>query len=199
MPQHFFAFACINPQLNSLFKQATFIHNTSFINVQSFFHCFKSSNIPWDSSILSISYLMHNTTLILYFRKVTATVSLISVGPSTQIINTSFTQRGFRSFITDTNCQYFFLSMINAQNDVNYKLTDNTIARDRILQDILAVRNHDYSNMETTISEQEPPWLACLQLIRNWANVKPRATLRGISRLYICEISYILHNCQLVS
>ena len=88
---------------------------------------------------------MHNTTLILYFRKVTATVSLISVGPSTQIINTSFTQRGFRSF------------HVNAQNDVNYKLTDNTIARDRILQDILAVRNHDYSNMETTISEQEPP------------------------------------------
>lgn len=42
-------------------------------------------------------------------------------------------------------------------------------------------------------------WLAWLILIRNRTNVKPRAALRGISRLYICEISYILHNCQSVS
>ena len=42
-------------------------------------------------------------------------------------------------------------------------------------------------------------WLAWLILIRNRTNVKPRAALRGISRLYICEISCILHNCKSVS
>ena len=33
----------------------------------------------------------------------------------------------------------------------------------------------------------------------NRTNVKPRAALRGISRLYICEISCILHDCQSIS
>ena len=42
-------------------------------------------------------------------------------------------------------------------------------------------------------------WLAWLQFIRNWTNVKPRAALRGASRLYISEISCIMHNCQSVS
>ena len=42
-------------------------------------------------------------------------------------------------------------------------------------------------------------WLAWLILIRNRTNVKPRAALRGINRLYICEISCILYNCQSVS
>lgn len=42
-------------------------------------------------------------------------------------------------------------------------------------------------------------WLAWLKPIRNRTNVKPIAVLWGISRLYICEISCILHNCQSVS
>ena len=50
---------------------------------------------------------------------------------------------------------------------------------------ILALRNHDSGVVETTI--------------RNRANVKPRAALRGVSRLYIGEISCILHTCQSVS
>ena len=41
--------------------------------------------------------------------------------------------------------------------------------------------------------------LAWLPLIRNRANVKPRTSLRGVSRIYIGEISCILYTCQLVS
>ena len=41
-------------------------------------------------------------------------------------------------------------------------------------------------------------WLAWLKPIRNRTNIKSRAALRGIRRLYICEISCILHNCQSV-
>ena len=42
-------------------------------------------------------------------------------------------------------------------------------------------------------------WLAWLPFIRNRANVKPRAALQGVSRIYIGEISCILNNCQSVS
>ena len=42
-------------------------------------------------------------------------------------------------------------------------------------------------------------WLAWLPFIRNRANVKPRAALRGVSRLYFGEVSCILDTCQSVS
>ena len=54
--------------------------------------------------------------------------------------------------------------------------------------------------METYIPDTETAfdWLNYHSLeIR--ANVKPIAALRGVSRLYIGEISCILNNCQSVS
>jgi hypothetical protein len=67
------------------------------------------------------------------------------------------------------------------------------------LMDILVSRNPDSGNMETGIPDRKPPLIGLINTHKESKNVKPRAALRGISRLYICEISCILYNCQSIS
>lgn len=64
---------------------------------------------------------------------------------------------------------------------------------------ILDVRNHDSGNMETGIPEWEPPLIGLYTIDKKLSKCQARAALRGVSRLYICEIFCILHNCQSVS
>ena len=65
------------------------------------------------------------------------------------------------------------------------RITGNEFAV--ICLNILAVKNHDSGNMETGIPERKPPLIGLINTHKE-SNVKPRAALRGISRLYIVKL-----------
>lgn len=100
-------------------------------------------------------------------------------------------------------CAYLAYEKIETESD----LIKSTVSRWEICQSVLCYHKWIFLSQETQIPVTWKPvfrsgnhhWLAWLILIRNRTNVKPRAALRGISRLYICEISCILYNYQSVS
>jgi len=64
---------------------------------------------------------------------------------------------------------------------------------------IFAFRNMISMQWKPKFRIQKPPLIGLTTTHKKLANAKPKATLQGISQLYIGEISCILNNCQLIS
>lgn len=59
-------------------------------------------------------------------------------------------------------------------------------------------RNPDSGNMETGIPGRKPPLIGLIKTYKESNECQAQSRFAGISRLYICEISCILRNCQSV-
>lgn len=59
---------------------------------------------------------------------------------------------------------------------------------------ILAVKNHDSGNMETGIPERKPSLIGLFIIDKKLSKCQAQIRFTGVSQLYICAISYTLHN-----